>query len=60
MIVIPEQWENMSPVVMLEAISAKKKIGASKIGGIPEFLKEHLVEPTDYEGFAEEIIKCLN
>lgn len=37
-VAIPEQWENMSPVVLIEAMSYGKAVVASNIGGIPEYM----------------------
>lgn len=56
-IIIPEQWENMSPLVLVEAVHYGKRVIASKIGGLPEILgnKGILVEPKDYKGFANAI-----
>ncbi|MFZ2956940.1 MAG: glycosyltransferase [Candidatus Ozemobacteraceae bacterium] len=39
-IVIPEQWENMSPILLLEARLMGKLVVASRIGGIPEFVRD--------------------
>jgi len=62
-VVIPEQWENMSPVVLVEAMFNKKAIVASKIGGIKEFIEDgkdgFLCEPKNPDEFAEKIIKFL-
>jgi len=62
-IVIPEQWENMSPVVLVEAMFNKKAIVASKVGGIPEFVKDgkdgFLCQPNNPDEFATKIIKFL-
>lgn len=62
-VVIPEQWENMSPAVLIEAMYFKKPVVASNIGGIPEFIKNgvdgFLVEPRDAQGFARAIVKLL-
>lgn len=41
-VVIPEQWENMSPVLVIEAMALGKKIVASRIGGIPEFIRHNI------------------
>lgn len=62
-VVVPEQWENMSPVVLIEAMFSAKPVVASKIGGIPEFIidKENglLAEPSSPYDFAEKIIMLL-
>ena len=44
-VVVPEQWENMSPLIVIEAMRAGTPVIASDIGGIPEFI-EH--EKTGY------------
>ncbi|MGC8976123.1 MAG: glycosyltransferase family 4 protein [Candidatus Ratteibacteria bacterium] len=63
-VVIPEQWENMSPVVLVEAMFNKKAIVASRIGGIFEFIEDgkngFLCEPKNSGDFAEKILKFLN
>jgi glycosyltransferase involved in cell wall biosynthesis len=63
-IVIPEQWENMASLIVIEAMLMSKAIVASNIGGIPEFIehqKEGLLachfNPVD---FAEKILYLLN
>lgn len=62
-VVIPEQWENMSPVVLVESMFLKKAIVASRIGGIPEFIEDgidgFLCEPKNPVDFAEKILKIL-
>jgi len=37
--VVAEQWENMSPVVLAEAMARGKPIVAGRIGGIPEYIR---------------------
>lgn len=63
-IVVPEQWENMSPVIVVEGMANGKLIIASKIGGIPEFIHDgidgFLVERENPNNFAEKIIWCFN
>lgn len=62
-LVIPEQWENMSPVVLVEGMYNKKAIVASRIGGIKEFIEDgksgFLCEPKNFKEFAEKIIILL-
>ncbi len=63
-VVVPEQWENMSPVIIAEAMAKAKPIVASRIGGIPEFI-EHgksglLAEHNNPKDFAEKIIHTLH
>ena len=53
LVVIPEQWENMSPVLMLEGALAGMPMVLSRVGGIPEFISDErfLAEhnnPTDW------------
>lgn len=63
-LVIPEQWENMSPVVLCEAMYAAKPVIASKVGGIPEFISDGysgiLVERNDVNGFARAMDSLLS
>jgi len=64
LILIPEQWENMSPLFLIESMSYGKPIIASNIGGLPEFINNgtsgFLVEPKNYDAFARRIIELLN
>lgn len=39
-VVVPEQWENMSPVILVEAMAHGRPVVASRLGGIPEFVTE--------------------
>jgi glycosyltransferase involved in cell wall biosynthesis len=61
--VIPEQWENMSPVILGESMYFGKAIVASNIGGIPEFVIDGenglLAAPADSADFAKKIIHVL-
>mgnify|MGYP001576941359 CR=1 FL=1 len=62
-VVVPEQWKNMSPVIIAEAMAKAKPIVASRIGSIPEFI-EHgisgfLAEYNNPKDFAEKIIRIL-
>lgn len=56
---IAEQWENMSPVVLLEGMAKAKAIVAGGIGGIPEFLRDggngFLAVFNDPDDFADKI-----
>ncbi|MBN1822895.1 MAG: glycosyltransferase family 4 protein [Endomicrobiales bacterium] len=62
-IVIPEQWENMSPLLVIEAMYLSKAIVASGIGGIPEFVEQKttgmLAKYDDPKDFAEKICYIL-
>ena len=56
-VVIPEQWQNPLPLILAEAINFKRPIVASKIGGIPEILKQErfLAQYNSPEDFADKI-----
>lgn len=62
-VVVPEQWENMSPVIIIEAMMSGKTVIASRIGGIPEFIRDErnglLVDRTSENEFAQKIIWSL-
>lgn len=63
-LIIPEQWENMSPVILCEAMYAARPVIASKVGGIPEFISDGysgiLVERNDIHGFAHAMDSLLS
>lgn len=40
LVTVPEQWENMSPVILTEAMAAGACVLASRIGGIRHFVAE--------------------
>lgn len=40
LVTIPEQWENMSPVILTEAMAAGACVLASRVGGIRQFVEE--------------------
>ena len=62
-IVIAEQWPNMSPITMVEALAGGKAVVAGKIGGIPEFIEDgktgFLVEYNNPDAYAEKIIRLI-
>jgi len=62
-VVIPEQFENMSPLLMIEAMSMAKPVVISRSGGIPEFIEDGvsgwLADPLDPRDFAEKILDVL-
>jgi len=60
-VVIPEQWENVSPLIMAEAASFARPMVASSIGGIKEFIErdEFLSSSDDPQDFAKKITWVL-
>ncbi|MFH2070131.1 MAG: glycosyltransferase family 4 protein [Elusimicrobiota bacterium] len=63
MVVVPEQWENMSPVIVGEAMLCSKPVVGSRLGGIPEFISDgetgYLCGSSDPDDFAEKILLLL-
>ena len=41
LVTVPEQWENMSPVILTEAMAAGACVLASRIGGIRHFVEDY-------------------
>ena len=41
LVTIPEQWENMCPVILTEAMTAGACVLASRVGGITHFVSEY-------------------
>lgn len=62
-VVVPEQWENMSPVIVGEAMFNQRPVIGSRIGGIPDFVSEGetgwLFEPASAASLADKIILTL-
>lgn len=62
-VVVAEQWRNMSPVIIIESMFLKKIIVASNLGGIPELIKDKktglLAHYNSPEDFANKIIWAL-
>ena len=63
-VIAPEQWQNMSPVIVAEGLREGKIVIASRIGGIPDIIEDEVSgllanydSPLD---FAEKIIKLLS
>ena len=60
--VLPSLYEG-SPIVLFEAWGAKLPVVATRVGGIPDFLKEgvngYLVDPKDQKQIAFAIIKAM-
>lgn len=61
-VVIPEQWPNPCPIVLLEAKALGTPVVASRIGGIPEFVGEGdiLCAPDSPQEFADAIATILH
>jgi len=62
--VVPEQWlSDFGPIILIEAMALGKPIVASRIGSIPEFIKDgingFLVERNNPGQFAQKIIWLL-
>jgi len=62
-VVIPEQYENMSPLLMIEAMTMAKPVVISRAGGIPEFIVDgvtgFLADPLNPKDFAEKIVQVF-
>ena len=63
-LVLAEQWENMSPVVLVEAMALGTPVVAGGIGGIPEFIEHGLhglvAKYDDPADFADRISQVLD
>lgn len=61
LVVIPEQWENMSPVLMFECALSGIPMVLSRVGGIPEFISDEkfLADREKTEEWSEKIIWIL-
>ena len=59
LVLVPEQWENMSPVIVTEAMAAGACVLASRVGGIPEFVNDGetglLAERDNADAFAAQM-----
>lgn len=59
LVTIPEQWENMSPVILTEAMAAGACVLASRIGGISHIVEENhsglLAEHDNISEYVEKI-----
>ncbi len=62
-VVVAEQWENMAPTTLADAMSFAKAIIASRIGGLPEMVRDgqsgFLADQRNPKDFAEKIIRIL-
>lgn len=63
-IAVPEQWQNMSPVIVAEGLREGKVVIASRIGGIPYIIEDGvsglLAKYDTPADFADKIIKLLS
>lgn len=63
LVVVAEQWENMAPTTLSDALSQGKPVVASRIGGLPEMFKDGegglLASPHDPEDFARKMISII-
>ncbi|OGS23351.1 MAG: hypothetical protein A2314_09030 [Elusimicrobia bacterium RIFOXYB2_FULL_50_12] len=63
-VVVPEQWENMSPLIVIEAMRAGTPVIAGNIGGIPEFIEHgktgYLARHDDPADFATQMAFVLD
>lgn len=63
LVVVAEQWENMAPTTLADAMSLGKPVVASDIGGLPEMARDgksgFLAKAHDPKDFAQKIIKIL-
>lgn len=63
-VVVAEQWENMAPTTLSDALSFGKPVVASNIGGLPEMVEDGknglLASAHDPKDFAEKIIQIIN
>jgi len=64
LVMVPEQWENMSPVILTEAMAAGACTIASRVGGIKHFVEDRvsglLADRDDGAGWAELIRFAMN
>ena len=62
--VVPSVWEETQGVVVLEALAAKLPVIGSRIGGIPDFIKDEfngfLVEPNDVKHLITVLNRIVN
>ena len=62
-VVIPEQYENMSPLLMIESMFLARPVVISRVGGVPEFIEDGvtgwLADPHDPADFAKKIISVV-
>lgn len=63
LVVIPEQWQNMSPLLVIESMMFGKGIVTTNMGGIPELIHHKktglLIKPFSSDDCADKIIWAL-
>lgn len=63
-VAVPEQWPNMSPVIIAESLAIGKIVVASRLGGISDIIEDGVSGLlADYDSpsdFAEKIIKAMS
>ena len=62
-VIVPEQWENMSPVIVGEAMFNQRPVVGSRLGGIPDFVLDSktglLFEASSARDLSEKIVYLL-
>lgn len=62
-VVVPEQWENMSPVIVGEAMLNGRAVVGSRLGGIPDFVLDEktglLFDAASSEDLARKLVYLL-
>lgn len=63
-VIVPSEWYENNPMTIVEANSYGKPVIASKIGGIPEIVKDgvtgYLFDPGDIDSLRNTIMKALD
>ncbi len=63
-VVVPSIWMENSPMVIYEAMASGRPVVGSKIGGIPELVRDgktgYLSEPRNPEDIADKVIKIIS
>jgi len=61
--IVPSEWYENCPMSVLEAMAQGKAVVASRIGGIPELIRDgvdgYLFEPKSVEGLTESCLKLI-
>jgi glycosyltransferase involved in cell wall biosynthesis len=59
-VVVPSEWHENSPLSILEAMAHGKPIVASRIGGIPELVRDRQTGLLFEPGHAQQLSDCIN